>query len=1083
MALAASIAFADSPLWMRDIVISPDGKEIAFTYKGDIFTVAVTGGKATRLTSEPSREWRPVWSPDGKQIAFASDRFGGADVFVMDANGGVATRLTHNTQSQTPETFTPDGKFVVFSAAIQDPASSVGFPARNQTELYKIPVEGGQYVQMFATPATNVAYVAGGKSLVFEDVKGSEDRWRKHHTSSIARDIWSHDLKSGKFTKLTSNAGEDRNPVVAADGKTLYFLSERDGKPFNIYKSTLGAADAATQLTDFGPHPVRFLSRSDDGKLAFGYNGEIFTMTEGDAPRKVNVDITTDNTPAETTISINGVKDDGQISPSGKQFAFTNRGEVFVTSVKYPSIKQITHTPAGENHLSWGKDDRELYYDSQRDGYYNIYKAAIAREGDPNFSNATVIDEARVFPDDGVDRNYPNVSPDGKKIAYVQDRTNLMVMDLASGTTKQLTDTTGLAHRSGGFSVEWSPDSRWILLTQLTPIHDPYSDIAVVNAETGEKHLITNTGYFDENPHWAFDGEAVIFFSERYGMRAHASWGTQYDVMITFLTQDAYDKFMLSEEDYDLRKEVEKEQKAAKEKSDKDSAKKDDKKKKGGDDKKADDSKTDKPAKKLDFANLDERTVRLTPNSSDMSDALVTANGNTLFYLSRFNDDYELWKKDLRKGDVSRVTALNNGASSLQEDADGNLFIIGRAVKKMDNGAGTPKNISTSTKMRMDPNAERAYMFNFVRNEERERFYDKGMHGVDWTAMTDNYERFLPHINNNADFADMLSELLGELNVSHTGGRYFGPGADQPTASLGLLYDMAYEGPELKVDEIVDRGPFDRATTSLKPGMLITAINGVKLDKNVDTDQLLADLVKKKTLVSFRDPKSGRTFDEVVIPISSGSMNDLLYNRWVKQREADVDRWSNGRLGYVHIQSMDDASFRKIYAKLLGEFKGKEGVVIDTRWNGGGRMHEDIEVLFTGKKYLQQYVHGVKTSEMPSRRWNKPSIMVMGEANYSNAHGTPWVYKTVGIGKLVGMPVPGTMTSVNWQRMQDPSLVFGIPVTGYRTAQGNYLENTQLEPDIKIANTPEKMVKGEDEQLHRAVDELLNDLKTAPKSF
>ncbi|MCM1297687.1 MAG: S41 family peptidase, partial [Muribaculaceae bacterium] len=216
--------------------------------------------------------------------------------------------------------------------------------------------------------------------------------------------------------------------------------------------------------------------------------------------------------------------------------------------------------------------------------------------------------------------------------------------------------------------------------------------------------------------------------------------------------------------------------------------------------------------------------------------------------------------------------------------------------------------------------------------------------------------------------------------------------------------------------------------------------------------------------------------DEVVKPVSTSSVNKLLYDRWVEKRAADVDRWSNGRLGYVHIESMNDKSFRPIYADILGKYNNREGIVIDIRYNGGGRMHEDIEVLFTGKKYLTQVVRGQETCDMPSRRWNKPSIMVQCEACYSNAHGTPWVYKTMGIGKLVGMPVPGTMTSVNWVTMQDPTMVFGIPVVGYRTAEGYYLENHQLEPDVKVLANPADVINGEDLQLKAAVETLLKDI-------
>lgn len=218
--------------------------------------------------------------------------------------------------------------------------------------------------------------------------------------------------------------------------------------------------------------------------------------------------------------------------------------------------------------------------------------------------------------------------------------------------------------------------------------------------------------------------------------------------------------------------------------------------------------------------------------------------------------------------------------------------------------------------------------------------------------------------------------------------------------------------------------------------------------------------------------------EEVVLPISTAATNELLYRRWVERNRAIVDSLSGGKLGYVHLRSMSDDSYRAIYADVLGRYADREGIVIDTRFNGGGRLHEDIEVLFSGKKYLTQEIRGVKSGEMPSRRWLRPSVMVTGEHNYSNAHGTPWMYKHQGLGKLVGMPVPGTMSSVNWIDMQDPTLLFGVPVVGFRTAEGNFLENTQLEPDVKVANDPALIVRGIDSQLEKAVEVLLNDIKT-----
>lgn len=1072
---AMGITAANTPLWMRDVKISPDGKEIAFTYQGDIYKVAAAGGQARRLTTRESIESSPVWSPDGKQIAFASDRNGGKDIYIMSSDGGTPTRLTYNSANETPEGFTPDGKYVLFSAAIQDPASSVLFPSGRLVELYEVPVTGGRVNQVLASPALGISYLTDGKSFLYEDVKGMEDALRKHHTSSVTRDIWRYNASDGTHTNITNREGEDRNPVVSTDGSTVFFLSERNGNPFNVFSFPLNNPKDIKQLTSLPTHPVRFLSQGSNGTLAFGYNGEIYTLKPGSTPEKVNVTVEIDEANPERRIRVSSGRE-GSISPDGKQLAFVNRGEVFVTDAEYSSTKQITHTPEGESDVIWGKNSRELYYTSERDGKYNIYKATIGRKDDPNFSNATIINETALFEPDGKDRTMPSLSPDGKQLAFILDRNKLMVMDLATKEVRQLTSGETDPTRTKGFQALWSPDSKWIAINYQNPHHYPYGDIAIINASTGKMTKVTETGYFDENPRWALDGNALIFLSERYGMRNHASWGSNYDVMIAFMNQDAFDRFNLSEEDYALVKEADKSRgKKLNNVTVTPESKKNKKKKKdskGSSEEKAE----NQPAEiEMELDSFEDRTVRLTPNSSSISDAIVSKDGESLYYLSEFEDGYDLWKMDLRKREPRIVSKLGTGPAGFEMDNDGNIYLLGSSVKKLNPKSDKLTGISINTTLDIDPAKEREYMLRYVYNEAKERFYTPDMNGVDWDGLYENYRRFLPHINNNADFAILLSELLGELNVSHTGGRYFGSGADDPTASLGLIYDASFTGPGLKVSEIVKRGPFDKANSSMKAGSVITAINGVELTEETDPLKLLNNMRGKKTLVNFTTPTGAET-EEVVLPVSSGAMNDLLYRRWVAKREHDVDSLSGGRLGYVHIEAMDDESFRKIYAKLLGKYIDKEGIVIDTRWNGGGRLHEDIEVLFSGKAYITQDVHGVPTTDMPSRRWNKPSIMLICEANYSNAHGTPWVYKRQGLGKLVGMPVPGTMTSVNWVTLQDPSLVFGIPVIGMRTPEGHYLENHQLEPDIKVANNPADAVNGIDSQLKAAVDELLKEI-------
>ncbi len=1067
-ALAAFAVSAVTPLWLRDVKISPDGKSIAFTYKGDIYTVPVNGGTATRLTTQSTYETTPVWSPDSKSIAFRSDRNGNFDVFIMPAAGGSAKRLTTNSANEIPEAFTPDGKYVLFSASIQDPVKSVQFPSGRFTELYKVSVNGGKSEQVTAAVIEMPSLSKDGSWMVYQDNKGMEDEWRKHHTSSVTRDIWKYDIKAGKYTNLTNRGGEDRNPVLGEDDKTVYFLSERDGKSMNVYSFDIASPDKVTQLTNFKTNPVRFLSRASNGVMAFGYDGEIYTLSKDNKVSKVAIDIVVDETPQIDRI--NSKPQSLSVSPDGKQIAFTSRGDVFVASVDYSSVKQITHTPEAESHVCWSPDGKKLVYTSQRNNQLNIYTAEMKHD-DPYFSVATTIEEKPLFSvKDKTERCCPEYSPDGKKIAYIQDRDKIMILDVASGKSRQLTDGSTVPYKTtpSGFAYSWSPDGKWILTEVVDRKHAPYTDVAIINVETGEIHNLTQSGYTDGNPRWALGGNAIIYQSECYGMRNHASWGSQDDVFAIFLNREAYDKFLLSEEDNEIYKEEQKKKdKAEKEKSDNDKDKKSEKK----------DNENKVKDIVVELDNIDYRRVRLTDFSSNIADMIMTKDGETLYFITAVDTSYDLWKINLRKNETKQVSK-KVGYAGLDMDKDGKIYLLGRSIKKLDPKSDKLTSISFSTKQDIDLAAERAFMFDYVTREEGARFYNTNMHGVDWEKMTDSYRKFLPHINNNYDFAEMLSEMLGELNVSHTGGRYYSTPAKTAdnTASFGLLYDLTYTGEGLKVDEIITGGPFDKSWTKLTPGAIITKINGQEINSDSDHSAIFNNIAGKKTLVTFTLPADGSSVEEVIVPVTKGVERKLMYKRWVHKRAEDVDRWSNGRLGYVHIASMSDDSFRPIYADILGKYNDREGIVIDIRNNGGGRMHEDIEVLFSGKKYLTQVARGKASCDMPSRRWNKPSIMVQCEACYSNAHGTPWVYKHMGLGKLVGMPVPGTMTSVNWVTMQDDSLVFGIPMIGYQLEDGSYLENKQLEPDVLVPANPADVMAGEDAQLHKAVETLLKDL-------
>ena len=1073
--LAMAFQLSAQPLWMRHNVISPQGDKIAFCYKGDVYVVNANGGKAMQITTNAAYDADPVWSPDGKQIAFATDRNGNFDIYLVSAEGGVAKRITTNSATEIPLAFSPDGKEIYFTAQIQKAAENVQFASGWITELYKVSTEGGRPEQVVAVPVSSMSFDKDGKSFLYYDRKGSENIWRKHHVSSVARDVVYYNAKKKTHTILTTNVGEDRDPRYLPGYQEVVFLSERNNGSFNVYKAPANNLENVEAVTHFKTHPVRFLSVANNGLLCYGYMGEIYTQRIGGEPQKVNIEIVNDQESEQLVKQDFKGAGNFALSSDGKLIAFVSRGEVFVTGVdEYATTKQITHTPQAERSPSFSKDGRTLVYASERDGYWNLYQATIVRKEDYNFAYATLIDEKPLFDNDGIERSNPDYSPDGKEIAFVENRNILKVYNIESKKVRQITD--GTQHY-GSIGYEWSPDGKWFAITLITHMRDPYSDVAIVSASGDMKiYNITESAYFDDDPQWVLDGNAILYNSDRYGMRSHASWGSQRDAFIAFLNQDAYDKFRLNKEEYALLKEQEKAKKDDKkdepkkeEKSDKKKDKKDDAK---------DDKKDEKPkeSKKIevDLEHLQDRVIRLTPMSSNLSGMALSKDGEKLYFMTSFEKGYDLWEMDVREKSMKITKKMGQGGAHLVVKDDNIFLLSGGNLQKVDKG-GKSTPIKFDATMELDLAAEREYMFNHVFLQTEKRFFMKDHHGVDLDMMKEAYQPFLAHINNNYDFSEMLSEILGELNVSHTGSGYRPSGKGDATAEFGVLLDLDYNGDGLKIAEVVEGGPFDKKNSKVKAGSIIQKIDGVEITKGMDYYPLLNNKRDKTVLVTVSD--GGKTWDETVKPISHGAMNELLYNRWVKHNEETVEKLSNGRLGYVHIRSMGDASYRDVYSQILGKYNLCDGIVIDTRFNGGGRLHEDIEILFSGEKYLEQVVNDSVACVMPSRRYNKPSVMIIGEANYSNAHGTPWVYKYKKMGRLVGMPVPGTMSSVTWETLQDPSLYFGLPVVGYRTEQGNWLENTQLEPDVKVRNTPEKMAAGVDEQLEAAVKELLKEVK------
>jgi len=1073
MALAGFKGHAQSqPRWIQQPSVSPDGKWIAFEYKGNVFKVPYTGGDAVPLTIANSYNGYPVWSHDSKKIAFASDRYGNFDVYLMNATGGEATRLTFNSSRDLPYDFSPDDSQVIFGTDRHDIYSSARFPLDAIfTKLYEVPAKGGNSRLLNSAGMEYVHYNAAGDQLIFQDRKGYEDAWRKHHTSAITRDIWTYNIKNNTYTKVSAFNGEDREPVWGT-GDTFYYLSEKNGTQ-NLFKSSLSNTATVTQLTTFEKNPVRNLSRASNGSLVFTYNGDLYTLTEGQQPQKVSISLSADFAGDQiVTFPVKGEASEMSISNDGKQVAFVYRGDIFVTSADGATTKRITNTPYQERMVQFSPDGRKLLYSAEHPGSWDIDEVSISNKNEPYFYVATVLNTVGIIAT--AKEEFQGVySPDGKKIAYLEERNVLKSYDVAAKTTRTLlAEGLNYSYADGDQYFTWSPDSRYILAQSTEGGGWFQNEVVLIKDDgSGKRTNLTESGFSDEMPQWGMDGKMMYWLTDKDGMK-NLSRGSQSDIYGMFFDQKTWDRFQLSKEDYDLRVEAEKKDTVGKKAEVKDLKKK-------------------KPAvaKKpvelvnLYLNNLENRTKRLTMASTAIAGASLSKDGEKLYFLAKYDKGYDLWVTTLRTSESKVLAKLDAPGGGMEMSKDGkSLFVIanGNIIKVgTDDGKVTP--VKINSEMELNASAERGYILEHTFKQVKKKFFDPKLQGVDWDGYYTTYKQFLPYINNDYDFQVLLSEFLGELNASHTGGRYSPsfPNGDE-TAALGLIYDLTRSGDGLLVKAVIPGGPFDIAATKMKDGVVIDKIDGVALTAASDWSKLLNHKAGQFTRISFHEGKGGNSYEEIIKPIKPRTETSvLLYSKWVKLMEHLTDSLSGGKVGYVHVRSMDDPSFRVTFDKVLGKNSRKEALIVDSRFNGGGWLHDDLVTFLSGKLYFTLRPQGhITTGGEPLNKWTKPSCVLMSESNYSDAFMFPYAYKELGIGKLVGMPVAGTGTAVWWEQQINPRIVFGIPMIGtYGAGETHATENYQLEPDILILNEYSKLLGGQDQQLETAVKEMMSTIK------
>jgi tricorn protease len=1078
---ASSSAFADAKL-----VRYPHyhAGQIAFTYLGDVWTADENGRNIRRVTVHRARDVYPRFSPDGKWIAFSSDRNGNLDVYAVPAGGGTAKQLTAHSADDTVLAWAPDSKRILFATNRAEDFTG---------KLYSVGLEGGMPQNVGSDMGVWATYSPDGAKLAIN--RHGQAYWRKYYRGANQTDVTVMDVAAKKFTKLTDFNGLDSWPMFGTDG-FIYFVSDREGGGLTNVWRVSEKGGPAEQVTTFKSGDVRWPAISADGKtIVFEHDFGIWKLdvaTRKTAPIRLEINAETQENTTEVR-TFNSEADDYSLEPGGRRVAVAIHGEIFTAPTSEGDLVQITDGPARDQNPVYSPDGRRIAYVSDASGREEIYVTSTDGAGKPE--KITDVDALKLA---------FSWSPDSKAIAYVSSDATLRRYDLDTKQTLVL-----MRSRYGNIGAPvWSPDGKWIAYSR--PDYVRTSDVILIEsvpretvasgapARVNAERRVTFDSYNDTNPRFAPDGRKLYFTrSDGFGGGGPAGSGSQiYSVTLEREEQDPEDPQERSDAD------------AAEPRA----------------------RQTDQTPRTIaiDWAGLKRRTRQVTrmpfsilnyaiaPDSRSI--AFVTtepAGTRTQPVLYTIQHDGRRLSRVLTGGapagadddDQPAGGPQGGGMSDLAFTRDGRTlyFREGRGIHAVGlpstgsgqgasggsaQGAGalaagsgreaSRRRLTFTPKVRIDLRAQWAEMFGDAWRTMKYRFYDPKMHGHDWDAMKAKYEPLIEHVGDRQELLNVINEMIGELNASHTGaapGGGRGGGAGVSTGYLGVDLEPDARVGRYRVAHVYEDGPADKDWVRVSVGDYLLAIDGRPVKIGDEYWALLNHRLNRKVEVTFNSkPGEDGAWKTRITPINQGAHNQLRYERWVKERRVLTEKLSGGRVGYLHIQAMNQPSLRR-FEKELRENRNKEALVIDQRWNGGGNIDQELLGILVQREYQIWQPRGAEPNPRPFSGFFGPKVVLQNWRSGSNAEMFPAGFRALGLGKVIGTPTAGAVIGTGSYSLIDGSTV-RTPGVGVFLADRNRtnMENFGVPPDILVDHTPEDNLAGKDRQLETAIQELLKEL-------